>query len=63
LFVSFVVTGAENIPFRAEVEFAVVEHASDSHKKRLASKNVYNHAAEVLRKQQVKCSSSKVAIG
>jgi hypothetical protein len=56
LFLSIVVTGVEHIPAgttRAQVEFAVVEHASDSHKKHLASKNVvYNHAARVLRKQQ-----------
>lgn len=51
LFLSFVVA-SENLPGRAQVEFAVVEHASDSHKKRSASKKVYNHAAEKLRKEQ-----------
>jgi len=51
LFLSLVVA-SENLPGRAQVEFAVVEHASDIHKKRSASKKVYNHAAEQLRRQQ-----------
>mmetsp|Transcript_7733 Transcript_7733/g.14589 ORF Transcript_7733/g.14589 Transcript_7733/m.14589 type:complete len:217 (-) Transcript_7733:210-860(-) len=51
LFLSFVVA-SENLPGRAQVEFAVVEHASESHKKRSASKKMYNHAAEQLRRQQ-----------
>lgn len=51
LFLSLVVA-SEDIPARAQVEFAVVEHATDNLKKRSASKKVYNHAAEVLRRQQ-----------
>jgi hypothetical protein len=51
LFYSFVVA-SDNLPGRAQVEFAVVEHASESHKKRSASKKTYNHTAEQLRRQQ-----------
>jgi hypothetical protein len=51
LFLSLVVA-SEDIPARAQVEFAIVEHATDNLKTCSASKKVYNHAAELLRRQQ-----------